>query len=150
MSVWHLNNSVDLDGIQRGESKWNVGGVLPKTDDIWEGEQETQELKEPTPETVWSQKQVSDWEFTLIHVEEWDPSKGSVSRNFPDNQTQALGDKGVVEFFRESGEIQSECSFPLQQKVIYSEHCSEVQSLIIGYSLMNCAVKVNDDSYFYK
>ena len=150
VSVWHLNNSVDLDGIQRGESKWNVGGVLPKTDEIWEGEQETQELKEPTPETVWSQTKVSDWEFTLMHVEEWDPSKGSVSRNFPDNQTQALGDKGVVQFFRESEEIKSECSFPLQQKVIYSEHCSEVQSLIIGYSLMNCAVKVNDDSYFYK
>ena len=155
VNVWHLGNTVDLDGIQRGESKWNIGGVLPKTENVWGTEEDALELKEPTPENIWSQEKVSDWEFNLKHVEEWDPSKGSVSRNFPENEAQAFGDKGVLQFFRDTGEISSECMFPLSQEVIYSEHCSEIQSLIIGYSLMDCSVPKtnsnnNDDSYFYE
>lgn len=151
VSVWHLENTVNLDGIQRGQSKWNVGGVLPKADNIWGNEDEALAQKEEAIDNIWSQEKVSDWEFNLQHVEEWDPSKGSVSRNFPENEAQAFGDKGILQYLRDTGEITSECAFPLQQEVIYSEHCSEIQSLIIGYSLMDCtAPKVNDDSYFYE
>ena len=154
VSVWHIGETINLDGVQRGESRWNVGGILPKADNVWGSEDAALEQQEDVSQNIWSQEKISDWEFNLQHVEEWDPSKGSVSRNFPENEAQAFGDKGVLYFYRDSGEINAECMFPLRQETIYSEHCSEIQSLIIGYSLMDCSVpkteNTYDDSYFYE
>ena len=138
VSVWGLGTSVQLDGIQRGESKWNVGGILPDIDVVW-GQEETPELEAPpAEEQIWGEEKAMDWDFTVTHIEEWDPSKGSVIRNFPASETKIIGDKGVLIFNRDTGELTGGCGFPMQQTRLYTEHCSEIQALIIGYALLGC------------
>ena len=36
VTVWHMGTDITLDAVQRGESRWNVGGKLPSQDNVWQ------------------------------------------------------------------------------------------------------------------
>lgn len=165
VSIWHLEDSVELGQLHIGKSNWNVGGRLPKAEQIWGNPDELQHTEQKQEETasIWGEEQKMDWSYNIQHIEEWDPKEGSVSRDFPKNITQLHGDKGDIAYWREEEELHSVCALPLQQQQLYVEHCSEIQSMIIGYILADCSQKTketqpnnkkqqpkNDDSYFYE
>ena len=136
-AVLHMGNDVQLDGIQRGESQWNVGGKLPSVDSVW-GEDTTPEPEAPPEQEIWGEAKADDWNFTVKHIEEWNSSKGSIRRDFPGVDTKMMGDKGILLYNRDEEKLFGGCGFPMQQKTLLAEDCSEIQALIIGYSLLGC------------
>jgi hypothetical protein len=163
VSVWHQGNAIDLDGVQRGESRWNVGGKLPAQQDVWGiGELDhTKSVEQNEKDDMWGEKQVMDWDFSIQHVEEWDASQGSVSRDFPGEISRAFGEKGVIQLSREDEILFGQCGFSGGNSSLFVEHCSDVQALLLGYVLMDCKVSgsqdtsiekkqsESDDDYFY-
>ncbi len=141
VTVWHLGNEVFLDTIQRGESRWNVGGKLPSQENMWTTGEELDHTKvEVETDDPWGEEQAMDWDVSIKHIEEWDASKGEISRDFPGEKTVMLGDKGIVNFARNDEVLFGQCGYFGNYPTLKVEHCSDIQALILGYVLMDCSV----------
>jgi TPR repeat protein len=167
INIWHQSTNIQLDGIQRGDSQWNVAGKYPDATNVWGVDEplDHTQVVEEKEEDVWGNEQMMDWNYTIQHVEEWDASKGSISRDFPGDLTKAIGDKAVIQYSRESERLFGQCGFVGGYTELYTEHCSDVQSLLLGYLLTDCSVSGkpmvdpsnvqesqkddNNDDYFY-
>ncbi len=142
VTVWHLGNKTSLDGVQRGESRWNMGGKLPNQETVWEtGEELDHTQTSDVQDDPWGAEQAMDWDLVVTHVEEWDPSKGEITRDFPGDKAVAFGDKGVIQYSRNTELLYGQCGYTGGYSTIKTEHCSDIQSLLLGYALMDCSVK---------
>ena len=142
VTVWHLGNTVVLDVIQRGESRWNIGGKLPNQKNIWQTGEELDhtQVTENTTDP-WGADQAMDWDVSLTHIEEWDASKGEITRDFPGDVTLAMGDKGIIKYSRPEETLFGQCGYVGGHTTLRTEHCSDIQSLMLGYLFMDCTVQ---------
>lgn len=142
VTVWHLGTDISLDVVQRGESTWNVGGKRPSQENVWQTGEELDHRSVQSEESdPWGDEQVMDWNISLKHIEEWDSSKGEITRDFPGDATLAMGDKGILQYSRSMEQLYGQCGYTGGHSILRTEHCSDVQSLILGYLMMDCSVE---------
>ena len=55
----------------------------------------------------WGAEQAMDWDVSWTHIEEWDSSKGEITRDFPGDETLAMGNKGILKYSREQEQLWS-------------------------------------------
>ena len=82
-----------------------------------------------------------DWDVSLTHIEEWDASKGEITRDFPGEVTLAMGNKGIIKYSRTEEVLFGQCGYVGGHTTLRTEHCSDIQSLMLGYLFMDCAVQ---------
>ena len=141
VTVWHIGTDIALEGVQRGESRWNIGGKLPSQEQVWQtGEELDHTTVEKEQSDPWGADQAMDWSVSLTHIEEWDSSKGEITRDFPGDVTLAMGNKGVLKYTREEDQLFGQCGYFGGYPILRTEHCSDVQALTLGYLLMDCTV----------
>ena len=141
VTVWHIGTDIALDTVQRGESRWNVGGQFPSQEQVWQTGEELDHTAVKTEDVdPWGADQAMDWNVSLTHIEEWDSSKGEITRDFPGDVTLAMGEKGILKYTREEEQLFGQCGYFGGYSILKTEHCSDVQALTLGYLLMDCKV----------
>ena len=157
--------------LYEGRSEWLVNGATKNVESVWAddgGDSDTSEAIWGAAETSavndpWGtksvqkvskkkgKKQVSNpwggskakgWTENLTHFEVWDPRKGVIDEVFPANLSKIRGEKGEIQYNRETGFLETktkDCRFILTRPKLQAEHCSAEQALIAGYLMMECS-----------